>query len=147
MNAERRRQISQLFRAALAQDASERAAFLTNACGADDELRGAIESLLAHQDSAEQLPDIPGHEDPTHTGAGSEGTPAPSMDHRRFGAYRIVRETVEANAFTPYVISFGVALPAGVHNFSVRGQNYAGATAGVFGQTSPGLLTVTIVKQ
>ena len=55
--------------------------------------------------------------------------------------------TVGASGFTPYSISFAVALPAGVHNFSVRGQNYAGATAGVFGQTSPGLLTVTVVKQ
>ena len=55
--------------------------------------------------------------------------------------------TVESNGFTPYGISFGATLAPGVHNFSVRGQNYAGSTAGVFGQTSPGLLTVTIVKQ
>jgi len=55
--------------------------------------------------------------------------------------------TVEANGFTPYAISFATSLPAGMHNFSLRGQNYAGATAGVFGQTSPGLLTVVVVKQ
>jgi len=55
--------------------------------------------------------------------------------------------TVEAGGFTPYSISFAMTLPAGVHNFSVRGQNYAGATPGMFGQTSPGLLTVTVVKQ
>jgi hypothetical protein len=55
--------------------------------------------------------------------------------------------TVGANGFTPYAISFAAALAPGVHNFSVRGQNYAGSTAGVFGLTSPGLLTVTILKQ
>jgi hypothetical protein len=55
--------------------------------------------------------------------------------------------TVGANGFTPYSISFAVALAPGVHNFSVRGQNYAGSTAGVFGLTSPGLLTVAVVKQ
>ena len=55
--------------------------------------------------------------------------------------------TVEANGFTPYSISFAAALAPGVHNFSVRGQNYAGSTAGVFGLTSPGLLTVTVLKQ
>jgi hypothetical protein len=55
--------------------------------------------------------------------------------------------TVEANGFTPYGISFAIALPPGIHNFPLRGQNYAGATPSVFGQTSPGLLTVTVVKQ
>jgi hypothetical protein len=54
--------------------------------------------------------------------------------------------TVGANGFTPYSIIFAIALAPGVHNFSLRGQNYAGATPGVFGQTSPGLLTVTVVK-
>jgi hypothetical protein len=55
--------------------------------------------------------------------------------------------TVPANGFTPFAISFAATLAPGVHNFSVRGQNYAGSTAGVFGLTSPGLLSVTIVKQ
>lgn len=55
--------------------------------------------------------------------------------------------TVAANGFTPYAISFAIVLAPGTHNISLRGQNYAGATAGVFGQTSPGLLTATIVRQ
>ena len=37
MNAERRRQIAQLYRAALAQDTAERTTFLADACGADDD--------------------------------------------------------------------------------------------------------------
>jgi hypothetical protein len=40
--------------------------------------------------------------------------------------------TVGANGFTPYAISFGITLATGAHNISLRGQNYAGATAGVF---------------
>ena len=55
--------------------------------------------------------------------------------------------SVGAVAFTPYSISFAVTLPAGVHNFSVRGQNYAGAPPGVFGVAAPGLLTVAVIKQ
>jgi serine/threonine protein kinase len=92
MNADRRRRISQLYRAALAQDFSERAAFLADACGHDDELRAAVESLLAHQDSAEHLPHIPHQEDVTHTSAASEASPASPMKDRRFGAYRILCE-------------------------------------------------------
>lgn len=55
--------------------------------------------------------------------------------------------TVGANGFTPFAISFAITLPPGVHNFTLRGQNQTGATPGVFGQTSPCLLTVTVVKQ
>jgi hypothetical protein len=52
-----------------------------------------------------------------------------------------------ANGVTPYAISFATVLAPGFHNFSLRGQTYAGATPGVFGQTSAGLLTVVVVKQ
>ncbi len=55
--------------------------------------------------------------------------------------------TVAAKSFTAYDMSFAITLPHGIHNFSLRGQNYAGATPGVFGQTSPRLLTVAIMKQ
>jgi hypothetical protein len=48
---------------------------------------------------------------------------------------------------TPFSLSFAIPLPQGVHNFSLRGQNYEGAALGAFGQFSPSLLTVTIVKQ
>jgi eukaryotic-like serine/threonine-protein kinase len=98
MNAERRRQIAQLYRAVLAQDTADRATFLADACGADDELRETLESLLAHDYSAEHFLDVPELEGTTHTGVASEGVAASEaaattlMQDRRFGAYRILYE-------------------------------------------------------
>ncbi len=43
---------------ALACDPSERQAFLSTACGADDELRREVESLLANETKAEPQPPI-----------------------------------------------------------------------------------------
>ena len=93
MNAERRRQIAQLYRAALAQDTADRATFLADACGADDELRETLESLLAHHYSAEHFLDVPEPEGTTQTGvAASEADATTLMQDRRFGAYRILYE-------------------------------------------------------
>ena len=49
MKTERWQQISQLYDAALARDASERAAFLRNACDGDLALQREVESLLARE--------------------------------------------------------------------------------------------------
>jgi eukaryotic-like serine/threonine-protein kinase len=50
MEAERWRQISQVYGAALARDGAERAAFLNDACAGDGELRRDVEWLLAQED-------------------------------------------------------------------------------------------------
>ena len=52
MKPERWQQISQLYQAALARE-GDCAAFLKQACADDEELRLDVESLLAHQASAE----------------------------------------------------------------------------------------------
>ena len=52
MNAERFQQVEQLYYRALELTSAERAGFLTEACGADDELRREVESLLAAHDEA-----------------------------------------------------------------------------------------------
>jgi len=49
MTPERWREIERLYHAALERDADERAAFLADACGGDQALRGEVESLLDHQ--------------------------------------------------------------------------------------------------
>lgn len=49
MNPERWKQISELFHAALARDAAERATFVAEACGADQELRQDLEALLSQE--------------------------------------------------------------------------------------------------
>ncbi len=52
MNAERFRQVEQLYYRALELSVSERAGLLSQACGADEELRHEVESLLAAHDEA-----------------------------------------------------------------------------------------------
>ena len=49
MQAERWKQIEELYQAALAQPAEKRAAFLAHACSDDPQLRGEVQSLLAQQ--------------------------------------------------------------------------------------------------
>src|SRR5208282_4624682 len=51
MNAERLQEIERVFHAALERPASQRAAFLQEACAGDRALREEVESLLAHEDA------------------------------------------------------------------------------------------------
>ena len=52
MTPERWRQITDVFHAALARDTAAREAFLEQACGADRDLRGEVDALLAaHRDA------------------------------------------------------------------------------------------------
>src|SRR2546423_500876 len=54
MKPDRWKQISILFKVALERDPAERAAFLDEACPNDEELRTAVESLLASHEQAEE---------------------------------------------------------------------------------------------
>ena len=51
MTPDRWQQIEQLFHAALEREPAQRAAFLRDACAADDGLRREVESLLAQEQS------------------------------------------------------------------------------------------------
>ena len=53
MDAERWRQVEQLYHAALEKEEGDRTAFLNRACAGDDSLRGEIESLLAFAGGAD----------------------------------------------------------------------------------------------
>lgn len=55
MDRERWQQIDSIFAAALARPASERAAFLDEACAGDADLRAQVESLVAHEMSEDFL--------------------------------------------------------------------------------------------
>ncbi len=59
MTGDRLQQIEALYHAALARPAAERDGFLTEQCGADDELRREVESLLAHADPADEFLEPP----------------------------------------------------------------------------------------
>jgi serine/threonine protein kinase/formylglycine-generating enzyme required for sulfatase activity/dienelactone hydrolase len=62
MNPERWKKIEQLYRTALEYRASERAAFLTEACDGDNSLRSQVESLLAYKTRAESWIESPAFE-------------------------------------------------------------------------------------
>ena len=59
MTPERWRHITEIFHASLAQAPERREAFLGQACGADQPLRGEIESLLTADQAAREFGDIP----------------------------------------------------------------------------------------
>lgn len=59
MDAERARRLEQLYHSALEHDEAARAAFLESACGADASLRREVESLLAHDQAAENFIEAP----------------------------------------------------------------------------------------
>ena len=84
MTGERWRRVEALYHEALALDARDRAAFLQEACAADEALRSEVESLLTEQASAEGFLDHPA----------LEGLSAVSMDGssligKQVGVYRL----------------------------------------------------------
>ncbi len=59
MSATRWPEVERLYHAALERAADERAAFLTEACAGDDDLRHEVESLLAYRAKAEHFIESP----------------------------------------------------------------------------------------
>jgi hypothetical protein len=59
MEAERLKQIEQLFHAALEVEKNRRADFLGEACGTDESLRREVESLLGYRSEAETFIEAP----------------------------------------------------------------------------------------
>ena len=59
MDAERAKRLEELYHSALERAATERAAYLQNACGRDTGLRVELESLLAHDEKAEDFIETP----------------------------------------------------------------------------------------
>jgi len=86
MSSDRWRQVEDLCHAALALPAEERRSFLINACRGDEALLREIESLVAHQSSAEGFMSIP-----AAAVAGSAGLDQPpgALIGARFGSYTV----------------------------------------------------------
>jgi hypothetical protein len=80
-------QVSQLYHAALAKDASERARFLAEACKGDDTLRREVESLLAQEGTAEGFLAAPAFEIAGKVMAEDSGG---SLTGRQLGTYQIL---------------------------------------------------------
>jgi len=86
MTPERWQQVERLYNAALEREASQRAAFLTQACRGDDELRHEVESLLA-QDGGASLLEKPALEVAAKALGGDGG---PSLLGRQIGGYQVI---------------------------------------------------------
>ena len=93
MTPERWRQVKALFEQALERAAAQRAQWLASACGPDEELRLAVERLLAQHERAEAEDFIGG---PALPGA-TEG-----WEGRRLGAWRLTRRLGQGGMGTVY---------------------------------------------
>ena len=89
MTPERWQRVNEIFHAALAQDAPERAAFLSGACAGDPELLAEVESLLAAHAQPGDFIDAPAYE----AAAGLlVQAPTRSLAGEQLGAYRILNQ-------------------------------------------------------
>jgi eukaryotic-like serine/threonine-protein kinase len=87
MTRERWQQIERLYHVALAQEVSQRATFLEEACHGDEAMRQEIESLLAHEEPASKFMQAPGMA--VLAQAMAQGR-AGSIIGRQLGAYQIL---------------------------------------------------------
>ena len=116
MKPDRWSQVSQLCHAALAQDANERGRFLAQACEGDDALRREVESLLAHEGTAERFLTAPVLEMAAKVMAEDAGG---SLSGRQIGSYQILsrlgagaeERRRAATPRDPRAHGFGRALP------------------------------------
>ncbi|HEY6305237.1 MAG TPA: protein kinase [Candidatus Angelobacter sp.] len=94
MDSERWRRVEELCHSALEREASQQAAYLDAACGADSGLRREVESLLAHQKQAAGFIETPALEVAAQSLAGEFelGDHDEPLLGRRLGAYQIVEK-------------------------------------------------------
>src|SRR5262245_61198902 len=87
MSVDRQRQITKLCHEALARNASDRAAFLREACASDEALRQEVESLLRYEDASDRFLERPAVEEVARL----MNDPESNVDlvGRRLGVYHI----------------------------------------------------------
>jgi serine/threonine protein kinase/Tol biopolymer transport system component len=91
MDAKRWKQIKAIYDRALDLSSDEREGFLAEACGADDDLRREVESLLAAHEDAGSFLKSPAVEVAAHEiVAGDEVSPAPQLIGRELANYKII---------------------------------------------------------
>jgi Tol biopolymer transport system component len=87
MSADRQRLITHLCHAALERNASDRAAFLREACAGDEALRQEVESLLRYEDAGGRFMERPAVEEVARLGSDPESSV--DLTGRRLGVYQI----------------------------------------------------------
>src|SRR5438477_240057 len=98
MKPERWKQISLLFKVALERDPAERAAVLAEECPDDEELRTAVESLLASHEQAEEGDFIgsAAFSTPNANERATDDKPEVVPGQTTLGSYRILEKPGEA---------------------------------------------------
>ena len=89
MTPERWQKVEELFHLGLEREASQRAAFLDEACAGDPDLRGKVELLLAYDEQESDFLETPASE--VRGDWLDEDQPGP-MTGRRIGPYQVTRE-------------------------------------------------------
>jgi eukaryotic-like serine/threonine-protein kinase len=138
VEAERWRQIEQLYHSALEREESRRAAFLEQACGGDESLRREVESLLAQVDDTESFLETPAL-DLAARDLATSPKPGTFSHPEAIGRYHIVRVLGEGGMGTVYeavqeeprrvvalkVIKLGLATPDRLRRFRQESQALA----------------------
>jgi len=89
LNSKRWEKLDELFHAALERGAGERAAYVAEVCGGDDELRQELESMLAHNELANSFIESPAYTIDAETILQSDSSE--DLLGRTFGPYEITR--------------------------------------------------------
>jgi len=100
MTPERWCQVEEIYNLALEHEAGQRSEFLKQACSGDEQMLREIESLLAHQEHAEEFMKAPGMSVLAQTLAQDR---TGSMIGRRIGPYQILSLTRHSRNQTGFV--------------------------------------------
>src|SRR5215469_958505 len=90
MTPERWKLVGKLFNSALEREASQRGAFLLEACGGDEELRREVESLLAQEKPANRFLESSDAEAAVKEAAKGHGDGAEKLIGKQLGSYQIL---------------------------------------------------------
>ena len=104
MNPEQWQAIHELFETALEQPVEERAAFLTEACKGDEEMRRRVEAMLAADARNDLLMDRPAYQDVTILSPTPPPDDSQSFTGEMIGVYKLIKQVGHGGMGTVYLV-------------------------------------------